>query len=296
MTLIVGFQPGRDDNCGLEFAATLSRSSGQDLLVVTVVPAPWPTPMAGGTDREFADWARQQGAAAVAEAESMLADHCPELPARAIAVPGRSVPSTLIAQAEEHNAEMIVVSSGHGGSYGHINVTSTADSLLHASPVPVGLATRGYFASEHGKVSRATCAFRGDPASRRTLGRTARICAEVGAGLRVATFAVRGKTMYPPEVGTQAEDMILEAWVAQATAAQESAIAELKAEDGLPDDVESIVAVGRNWGVAVDRLEWERDEVLVIGSSASSAVSRLFLGSSASKIVRHSPVPVIVVP
>ena len=37
------------------------------------------------------------------------------------------------------------------------------------------------------------------------------------------------------------------------------------------------------------------DEVLVVGSTAG-AVSRVFLGSRATKIVRHSPVPVIAVP
>ncbi len=30
------------------------------------------------------------------------------------------------------------------------------------------------------------------------------------------TFAVRGKTMYPPEVGLDVEDEILEAWASQA--------------------------------------------------------------------------------
>jgi nucleotide-binding universal stress UspA family protein len=34
----------------------------------------------------------------------------------------------------------------------------------------------------------------------------------------------------------------------------------------------------------------------VVGSSASGLVARVFLGSRASKIVRHSPVPVMVVP
>lgn len=37
-----------------------------------------------------------------------------------------------------------------------------------------------------------------------------------GVPMRVLTFAVRGKTMYPPKVGLDAEDSILHAWVAQA--------------------------------------------------------------------------------
>jgi len=36
--------------------------------------------------------------------------------------------------------------------------------------------------------------------------------------------------------------------------------------------------------------------VLVVGSSSIGPVARVFLGSRATKIVRHSPVPVVVVP
>ena len=36
MTILVGFAPDRDDQSGLELAATLARSGGLDLLVVTV--------------------------------------------------------------------------------------------------------------------------------------------------------------------------------------------------------------------------------------------------------------------
>lgn len=297
MTILVGFAPGRDDQSGLEFAATLARSSGQDLLVTTVVPASWPTAVAGHTDREFEVWSHQQGDRAVAEAHAVLAAHCPELTARAEWVSGRSIPGALLARAEEADASIVVLGSGHDGPYGHVNISSTADRLLHSAHLPVAVATRGYRASDHGKVSRATCAFRGDEVSRSTLARTAEICQEVGAGLRIATFAVRGKTMYPPETGPQSEDMVLERWVSQAEQLQQDAIAGLGAAGTLPAGTDAVVATGRSWAHAVDRLDWDRDEVLVIGSSSSaSLLSRLFLGSNATKILRHAPVPVIVVP
>lgn len=297
MTLLVGFGLDRDDRSGLEYAATLARSSGQDLLVVTVVPAPWPTPIGHGSDREFEEWARDAGRAAVHEAETVLAEQCPEVSARAIAVPGRSIPATLLQQADVHKAAMIVLGSGHDGHYGHVHLSSTSDRLLHSSHVPVAIATRGYLASDHGRVTRVTCAFRGDEVSWSTLTRTAEICRDVGAGLRIATFAVRGRTMYPPEVGTRSEDMVLERWVEQSEAMQAEALAGLEERGTVPDPTDTVVVAGRSWAHALDRLEWERDELLVIGSSISAGVlSRLFLGSSASKILRHAPVPVIVVP
>ena len=36
--------------------------------------------------------------------------------------------------------------------------------------------------------------------------------------------------------------------------------------------------------------------MLMIGSSESGPIARVFLGSRAAKIVRHSPVPVLIVP
>jgi len=296
VTLLVGFPTGHEDRSGLELAATFARSSGQDLALVTVVPASWPTPVAGHTDREFEDWSQERGREAVRAAEVLLAEHCPDVTATASWVAGRSAPSTLAGEAERIGASMIVVGAGHDGGYGRVVLGSTAHRLLHSSTVPMAVATRGYRASDHGKVVRATCAFRGDESSRRTLSRTAGLCHEIGAGLRIATFAVRGRTMYPPEVGTSPEDVVQDAWVAQAEQMQRAAIDELAAAGPLPEPLEHVVAAARTWAHALDALTWERDEVLVVGSSSASLMSRLFLGSNGAKIVRHSPVPVVVVP
>ena len=53
---------------------------------------------------------------------------------------------------------------------------------------------------------------------------------------------------------------------------------------------------GESWEEALEDVEWEDGEVLVVGSSSIGPLARVFLGSRASQIVRHSPVPVIVVP
>ncbi|WP_018157492.1 universal stress protein [Demetria terragena] len=296
MTLIAGFPFGKDDSSGIELAASLARSAGTDLRVVTVLPARWPTTTAERTDRAMEEWAAEQGAAAVTHATEVLAEQCPDLQSEAAWVSGRSIPSALVDEAQRIGASMIVVGSGRDGAYGHVHLGSTVDRLLHSSPVPVAIAPRGFHAPDGATVSRATCAFRGDRVSWQTLDRTAEICTAVDCALRVVTFAIRGRTMYPPEVGTRVEDDILARWREQAEEAQRVALADLQTRGDLPSRVESTVAQGNSWSAAFDRLTWERDEVLVVGSSASSFVERLFLGSSGSKLLRHSPVPVIVVP
>jgi nucleotide-binding universal stress UspA family protein len=71
-----------------------------------------------------------------------------------------------------------------------------------------------------------------------------------------------------------------------------------KALATLPDDgaAEAGIVEGRDWEDALDALPWEEGEVLLVGSSRLGPVARVFLGSNASKFVRSSPVPVLVVP
>ena len=64
----------------------------------------------------------------------------------------------------------------------------------------------------------------------------------------------------------------------------------------MPEGVETVVGHGETWAEAIDDVEWADGDVLVVGSSSIGPVARVFLGSRASKIVRVSPVPVVVVP
>jgi nucleotide-binding universal stress UspA family protein len=294
MTFIVGYSPWHRDRGLLDFAAQLARTDSQPLRVVVVVPDTWPTPVAGDTDREFGQWAAQQGADAVDEAERLLSDRSPDVAAEVVWEAARSVPPALLSHAEQSDAASIIVGSAQHGPSGQITVSSKTSRLLHSSPVPVAIAPRAYHPPKGSKIIRVTCAFRGDDATRSTLAWTAEICRRTGCDLRVATFGVRGRRMYPPEV-SGAEQMVLEAWLEQSAAAQRDALAALAADDQLPAAVETTVAVGRSWPDAMDDLNWHRQDLLVLGSSSTEALSRIFLGSSAAKILRHAPVPVIVV-
>ena len=60
--------------------------------------------------------------------------------------------------------------------------------------------------------------------------------------------------------------------------------------------MEASVVSGRDWEDALDSLLWEDGEVLVVGSSRLGPVAKVFLGSNSTKIVRSSPVPVLVIP
>jgi nucleotide-binding universal stress UspA family protein len=292
MTIVVGFRPDRGAKAAISLAGQLARTAGDALIAVTVVPAPWPIPSMARVDGEYADHAAETGAKAVAEAEALLAEYAVGVDARAVWVGGRSASSALMTAATEHDADVIVVGPAAGGGLQHVVVGSTAERLLHSSPVAVAVAPRGYRCAPDSTVSRLTYAYSGTEDSARVLGLTALLAERFSVRMRLATFGVRGRTMYPPEVGLRAEDDVLAQWVRQSKDAQRAVVAELE----LPSDTETAVATGTGWAEALDELEWEPGEILVVGSSSVGPIARVFIGSQATRIIRHSPVSVIAVP
>ncbi|WP_165605698.1 universal stress protein, partial [Mycobacterium kubicae] len=110
--------------------------------------------------------------------------------------------------------------------------------------------------------------------------------------VRVITFAVRGKTMYPPEVGLDAEDAILSAWATQARDILEG----LRSDGIVGKDVALQVVTGHSWREALQNTDWQDGEMLALGTSPRGDIRRVFLGARSGKIIRHSPVPVMVLP
>ena len=92
------------------------------------------------------------------------------------------------------------------------------------------------------------------------------------------------------------EDDVLAEWLSEMRAATEETLAKVRELPDVPHDLAAAVGMGTNWAEAIEDIEWQDGEVLVIGSSSVGPVKRVFLGSRAAKIVRHSPVPVVVVP
>jgi nucleotide-binding universal stress UspA family protein len=98
--------------------------------------------------------------------------------------------------------------------------------------------------------------------------------------------------MYPPEVGLNAEDSLLASWASQSR----EALAALKTNGIVGDDVVLQVVAGNGWDQALDAAEWDDGELLAIGTRTPGPIGRVFLGSKGTKIIRHSPVPVLVLP
>jgi len=59
---------------------------------------------------------------------------------------------------------------------------------------------------------------------------------------------------------------------------------------------EIVIGQGEDWEEALSDIEWGPGDLMVIGSSDAGPISRVFLGSRAAKILRHTLVPVMAIP
>ena len=57
-----------------------------------------------------------------------------------------------------------------------------------------------------------------------------------------------------------------------------------------------MVGSGHDWREAVEKYLVGAGDMLLLGSGAAGQAAHVFLGSAASKILRHAPVPVMIVP
>ena len=292
MTVVVGYIPHRGGRGALDLGLQLAHARHEDMAVVTVVPRQWSTPSLAKIDAEYAEYARRVGEEAERQARDYLTDTSVTVATSYRATPGRSVSSALVETVRELGASTLVIGSSADGPEGRIVFGSTADKLLHSSPVPLAIGPRGYRSVAAAGFTRLTCAFSDNPVSVRVVARAAELAKQLDAPLRVASFGVRNATMYPPEVGLTAEDSVLDSWAAQATAAQRRLLA-----DGTVDaDVPCVIGTGAGWVESVGSIDWQRDELLAVGSSTAGPLARVFLGSRAGKLIRASPVPVLVLP
>jgi len=232
--------------------------------VCAVVPSAWPAGPAQ-VDSEYRRLLDGMARAALQRARERLPG---DVAAASLVHHARSAPAGLLEVAERREAAMIVV-----GTSGHPAIGSVTARLLHGSPVPVALAPHAFRSRPGAHVTRVTAAFGG---SEGLVDAAAAVAATLGAPLRIASFAV-------PVHAPFAADLV-ERWVheLEATAAA--------------GQTRAVVGHGASWEEAIDDVEWRDGDVLVVGSSSAAPPARVFLGSRASRIIRHSPVPVLVVP
>lgn len=196
--------------------------------------------------------------------------------------PADSFAAGLIDAAVEYNAGLIVVGAASNGLFKRHSIGSVANALLHASPVPVALAPSGYHRTE--PITRLTLAVG------KRKGADAAIDTAIDSSIRRG-IPLRLVSLVELDAEGDSGEAVNAAHIHANTVLTEAAH---RLPEGHKVSVE--VAHGRTIEEAIDDLEWDDSEILIVGSSRLAERNKLFIGSTANKVLRALPVPMVVVP
>ncbi|MEU8342599.1 Nucleotide-binding universal stress protein, UspA family [Actinomadura meyerae] len=296
MRVLVGYAPDERGDDALALAALLARTMRAPLTAVHVHPPPWPTPGPGAVDAEWVAYLKGQADEALDAALARLAE---------FGVPRRDVTPRvhahrgsgrgLIEVAKDTGADLIVAGSAPRGRRGRVAVGSTADQLLHGSPVPVMLAPRGYAAHPPRRFSRMTVAYLrrrgadGPPDAEGPLSAAAAIAERLGVELRLLTLVLR-----PPGLAARfrVPGGVLDRQLAQAE--EDLRYAAGLFGGGTP--VERVTAIGTDIAKTLGTVDMLHGEILTCLSGHDAPLRKVFLGESSGKILRAAPCPVLLLP
>jgi len=282
MRYVVGYSANARGHDAVNLAVSLARGRGASLDLVLVVPEVQQFGAAHAPKAGFETLLNEQAREWLDEALALVPD---DVPAEAHIRSGDSDAHALIEAAEELGADVLVIGATSGGLFKRFTVGSVASALLHASTVPVALAPHGYHRKE--ALTRISCGLGTRAGAEKLLDFAIGMAANRKIPLRVVSLlALDGGNS--GDAAAAARDYA-EKTVAAAAPVNQSGVQ-------LAAKTEVVVAQGRSIEEAVDDLDWEDGEVLVIGSSRLAHARSIFLGSTANRILRALPVPMLVVP
>jgi nucleotide-binding universal stress UspA family protein len=211
------------------------------------------------------------------ERERTAADVKAELVSIVSMSPGRG----LHEQAEEQNADLLVVGSCSHGAFGRAMLGDDTRDALNGAPCTVAIAPRGYAEDPH-LIAKVGVAYNASPESKAALVIAQELAAPTSATVHalevisIPTYAYTG--LMTPPIGESIEVIIQEAM---------GRMKELS-------DVEGNAV----YGLAGEELAAFGDQVdiLVVGSRSYGPVKRLVLGSTSAHLQRHARCSLLVLP
>ena len=278
MRYVVGYTPSERGADAVALASALARAQGAHLDLVYVVDRRTPY-VAMNPEGSRVSAAEQKVLSAEREGLALVPK---DLEARFHVRQADSHAAGLIEAAVEYKAGLIVVGAASAGLFKRYTIGSAANALLHASPVPVALAPRGYRHTE--PITRMTLAVGQRTGAEAAIDVAVEAAERHGVPLRLVSLVELDAE------GDSGEN--INAAHIHANTVLTAAAHRLPA--GHQVTVE--VAHGRTIEEAIDDLEWHDGEVMIVGSSRLAEKNKLFIGRTANKVLLALPVPMIVVP
>ena len=285
MRYVVGYSANARGHDAVNLAVSLALGRGASLDLVLVVPEVQQFGAAHSPRVGFEHLLNEQAQEWLDQALALVP---PGVPAQAHVRSGDSDAHALIGAAEEFGADMLIIGATSNGIFKRFTIGSMASALLHASTVPVALAPHGYH--RQAALTRISCGLGTRAGAEKLLDFALGMAVNRDVPLRVVSLlALDSRHAAEAAEAAEAAREYAEKHLAAALPVGEQ---EVRVEA----KTEVVVAQGRSIEEAVDRLDWEDGEVLLIGSSRLATSRSIFLGSTANRILRALPVPMIVVP
>jgi nucleotide-binding universal stress UspA family protein len=283
MHLTVGYLATPTGDDGVALASALAKTFDAEVDVVLVVRQEMPDGHPGRA--EYQQLLVNRGEEWISRAVGALADR--GVSANSTVLVGESFAESLIGFAEENNSDLIVIGGARDGVFGGHVIGSVTGALLHASPIPVALAPRGYHEDPPDTVTAVTAAVPTRPGDDNPLPFAITLASAANLPIRMVSL-VSAENLAHAESAKEVREI-------QIAAAEENLVLAARA---LPDatEIESLVADGLTLESALKKLNWDDTDILVVGSSRFAAPRRIFLGSTAARILAGTDAPVIVVP
>jgi len=283
MKLVVGYLATGGGADAMALAARLARTLGAAVEACMILPPDRPLlGAAAGYDELLTEQAEKW----LAEALAVVPDG---VDAHGHVSFDDSFAEGLIREVARLEADIMVVGGSGGGLAGSYSLGSVVNELLHSSQVPVIVAPRGTRDSTVDRVREVTCAIGRRQGADLLLDTAVRFSKAAGTPLRLVSLVA-----LDPTFGSLRgdEEAVRERAMAHARQALETAKA------ALPEgsSITSTIVDGPTVEDAVNKLEWHDGDLIMVGSSRLSAPKRLFLGSTAAKMLRVLEVPMMVVP
>jgi len=285
MKLVVGYLATLGGADAMALGARLALTLGAQVEACIILPPDRALPTLTGT--------RDYEAKLGEQAEKWLAEALASVPENIAACSHvtfhDSFADGLIRETARLEADAIVVGGSGGGLAGSYSLGSVVNELLHSAPVPVAVAPRGTRESKVDRVREVTCAIGQRHGADLLLEKAVRFSKAAGTPLRLVSLV--------------ALDPVFGALRGDDEAVRERALAHARqvletAKNSLPEGfpVTATAVDGPTVEEAVRKLEWHDGDLIMVGSSRLSAPKRLFLGSTAAKMLRVLDVPMMVVP
>ena len=148
-----------------------------------------------------------------------------DVPAEYLHHHAESAGAGLLALAEDMQVDAIVLGSSRKAPMSRFQEGTVAAEVLRSARVPVALAPRGYVAPQ-ARLDRITCAIASSSHSTELAHKAGEIAATFHVPLRLATFIVRDRQMFPSGAGYDVENLVSNKFLGQANAAHDRIRAE----------------------------------------------------------------------